>query len=86
MNLLKQRLERNGDERDPMRLVVPSPPANRGRLLYVEDVRQELLGGRKSASWVRHHFAPEFKHKLGRDDFWYDDEAHEWLRSRREGA
>jgi hypothetical protein len=61
-------------------------PVQKGRLLFVEDVRSELLRERKSASWVRHHFAPGFKHKLGRDCFWYESEAQEWLDSRKEDA
>lgn len=65
-----------------VRLLRPDPPkarplAERGRMLFVSDV-QKLFGKddagrwRKSAWWIRNHFAPEKKRKLGRDPFWWE--------------
>jgi hypothetical protein len=62
----------------------PAPPPDRGRILFVEDVRRELLGGRKSASWVRHSFAPGLKMKIGRDCAWWESEARTWLDGQKE--
>lgn len=65
-----------------MRLAAPSPEAKplaeRGRMLFVGDV-VDLLKGRKSAWWVRNRFAPEHKHKLGRDPYWWEADALAWL-------
>jgi len=65
-----------------MRLAVkrpdPTPLAERGRILFVPDVIA-LLEHKKSAWWVRNHFAPEYKHKLGRDRFWWEYQALPWL-------
>jgi hypothetical protein len=72
---------RNGEAHTPTRTTAQEPPEDRGRLLFTEDVRRDLLSGRKSASWVRHHFAPTHKRKLGRDNFWYERDARAWLDS-----
>lgn len=50
------------------------PLAERGRMLFVPDVVQ-LLQGKKSEWWVRNRFAPEKKHKLGRDPYWWETDA-----------
>lgn len=67
-----------------MRLAAPQavakPLAERGRMLFVPDV-VALLKNRKSTWWVRNKFAPEFKHKLGRDPYWWETEAQAWLDS-----
>jgi hypothetical protein len=55
-----------------------TPLAERGRMLFVRDV-VELLGGKKSAWWVRNRFAPEQKHRLGRDPYWWEKDALRWL-------
>jgi hypothetical protein len=47
-------------------------------MLFVRDV-VELLGGKKSAWWVRNRFAPEQKHRLGRDPYWWEKDALRWL-------
>jgi hypothetical protein len=61
-----------------MRLTAPKqeakPLAERGRMLFVPDV-VDLLRGKKSAWWVRNKFAPEKKHKLGRDPYWWECDA-----------
>lgn len=61
------------------------PLAERGRMLFVDDVVQ-LLGGRKSAWWVRNRFAPDKKHKLGRDPYWWECDCTEWLDANAEDA
>lgn len=43
-------------------------------MLFVPDV-VELLRGKKSAWWVRNKFAPDKKHKLGRDTYWWECDA-----------
>lgn len=68
------------------RLAAPAaaafPLAERGRMLFVPDVVAPLKG-KKSAWWVRNRFAPEFKHKLGRDSYWWEAEAVMWLDRKR---
>lgn len=67
-----------------MRLSAPTqvatPLAERGRMLFVKDV-VALLDGRKSAWWVRNKFAPDLKHKLGRDPYWWECDVQRWLDS-----
>lgn len=61
-----------------MRLAAPKqeakPLAERGKMLFVDDV-VALLKNRKSAWWVRNRFAPEKKHKLGRDPYWWESDV-----------
>lgn len=52
-------------------------------MLLVDDVL-ELLPKRdgrpvKGRWWVLNRFAPEHKHKLGRDAYWWESEAVAWL-------
>lgn len=47
-------------------------------LVYVDDV-VKLLGGRKSAWWVRNHFAPEKKLKVGRTVAWFRRDVEDFL-------
>ncbi len=65
-----------------MRLATPeqdtTPLAERGRMLFVPDVIA-LLDHKKSAWWVRNHFAPEYKRKLGRDPYWWETDCLRWL-------
>ena len=64
------------------------PGADRGRMLFVDDI-QAIFGTkpdgkpRKTAWWVTHKFAPEFKRKAGRDCFWYEAEARAWIDAQR---
>ena len=58
---------------------VPTPPAERGRLMYTEDVRVEIFRGKKSHWWVTHNVAPEKKIRLGRDTAWWERDVYEWL-------
>lgn len=55
-----------------------TPLAERGRMLFVPDV-VELLKGKKSTWWVRNRFAPEKKHKLGRDAYWWETDVMAFL-------
>ena len=59
------------------------PPPNRGRLLYVDDVRTEIFRGKKTAWWVRHNVAPDKKIRIGRDCAWYESDVYAWLESLR---
>ena len=61
-------------------------PRGRGRVLFVPDVREMLLGGRKSSKWIRKNFAPEYKHYLGRDPYWLEADAYRWIESRPGGV
>lgn len=53
-------------------------------MLFVPDI-VTLLGRkpdgtpRKSAWWVRNSFAPDLRHKLGRDAFWWEADVTAWL-------
>jgi hypothetical protein len=58
-------------------------PSSRGRLLYVNDICS-LLENRKSRWWVKRHFAPDARFKIGRDCVWYEADAHAWLQSRKD--
>jgi len=57
----------------------------RGRLLYVDDIRQ-LLSNRKSRWWVKRNFAPDARFKIGRDCVWYEADAHAWLQHCKDAA
>ena len=59
-----------------------SPSTGERTLLSVEDVVARF-GGKKGVWWVRHHFAPKAKLKIGRSLFWYEDEAEGWIRQQR---
>ena len=64
---------------------LPAPAshkAERDRVLYVPDVL-ELIRNAKSAWWVRNHFAPEHRFKVGRSPAWWERDAIAWLEARR---
>jgi hypothetical protein len=52
------------------------------RLLYVDDI-VALLGAKKSRWWIRNHFAPNAKLKIGRTVAWIQRDALAWLRTQR---
>jgi hypothetical protein len=57
------------------------PP--RGRLLFVDDVINEVFQGRVSAWWVRRNVAPAQKLVLGHSTIaWYEDDVWNWIHSR----
>ena len=66
----------------------PVPPPDRGRVFHVEDV-QALYGTkpdgtpRRSRWWVTHSFAPECKHKDGKNVWWWEYEALGWMDDQR---
>jgi len=77
------------NSRASVRLAAPDrkatkPLAERGRMLFVRDVL-ELLPKKPDGSpvkgtwWVRNSFAPEHKHRLGRDPYWWECDAVAWL-------
>lgn len=69
--------------RQRMSLVSSGSPRTADKtLLSVGDVVARF-GGKKGAWWVRHHFAPKAKLKIGRSLFWYEDEAESWIREQR---
>lgn len=47
-------------------------------MLFVPDVL-EMLNGKKGIWWVRNRFAPDKKHKLGRDPYWWESDVRDWL-------
>lgn len=55
---------------------------DRGRLLFVDDI-EALLRGKKTAWWIRHHFAPSTKRKIGRSCAWFERDALEWITAQR---
>jgi hypothetical protein len=69
----------------------PRPLAERGRILYAEDI-QQLYGTRpngkprKSIAWVWRTFAPEYRPKDGKTPFWWETDALRWLDAQRESA
>jgi hypothetical protein len=48
------------------------PLAERGRIMYVEDV-QKLTG--KSRWWVLNSFAPDKKRHMGRTPYWWEKDV-----------
>lgn len=62
--------------------LIPPVARTEVELLYVDDVVR-LLGGRKGAWWVRKHFAPKLKLKIGRTVAWPREEALQWIREQR---
>jgi hypothetical protein len=82
----------------PMRFPAPKgdktpevPLAERGRMLFVRDV-QALFPTKpdgsplKSAWWVKNNFAPAYKHRLGRDPYWWECDAVRWLDAQKDVA
>jgi predicted DNA-binding transcriptional regulator AlpA len=51
-------------------------------LLYVDDI-VALLGAKKSRWWIRNHFAPNAKLKIGRTVAWIQGDALAWLQTQR---
>jgi hypothetical protein len=49
-----------------------------GRRLYATDI-VALVDYRVRERWVRDHFAPHLKRKLGRTPFWWEAEATDYL-------
>lgn len=63
---------------------IPTLPADRGRLLSAKQVADELLGGHKSARWVRQRMSGPGtgRLKMGhRTVFWYEYPARTWIAS-----
>jgi hypothetical protein len=58
---------------------------DRGRLLFVDDI-VALLRGKKTEWWIRHHFAPSTKRKIGRSCAWFERDALEWITSQRSSS
>lgn len=57
-------------------------PNGKGRVLLVEDVQAMLplyRGKPRSRWWVTHSFAPDDKHMLGRQCWWWEADAVRWL-------
>jgi hypothetical protein len=75
-------------KRNALRIVAPAAPvpplAERGRMLYAEDV-QALFGTkpdgrpRKSREWVLEQFCREKRHRLGRDVYWWECDVQAWF-------
>jgi hypothetical protein len=65
----------------PALTLVPATPGARGRLLTVPAV-MELLPG-KSRWWTTQKFCPERRLKIGRDCYWYELDAWEWIDAQR---
>lgn len=74
------------------------PLAERGRMLYAEDV-QRMFGTvttgegaarkekpRRSLWWVRNMFAPDDRQYLGRTPFWWENDAVRWIDQQAKGA
>lgn len=75
----------------PALALVPHAPAERGRLLSIEDV-QALFPAKpngqpsKSRWFVTHDFCPEGKMKIGRHCYWWEQEAIGWIDAQRGAA
>ena len=82
MSLTPKRPGRNASDGDSTATSTEKGGGKPRRPIFVPEVRERLLRGRKSAKWVRKNFAPEYKHYLGRDPYWFEDDAYRWLESR----
>ena len=61
----------------------PATPANRGPLMFPEDVRTSVFQGKVSNWWVRRNVAPTKKIRLGHSTVaWYEADVYEWLDGR----
>jgi hypothetical protein len=75
---------KEGELQRPHLSLASTPPETvRGPSLIAVDEVVDMLGGRKSAWWVRNHFAPIAKLKIGRSLFWERAEAERWIREQR---
>ncbi|HEU4989100.1 MAG TPA: hypothetical protein VFT41_04910 [Gemmatimonadaceae bacterium] len=82
MSLTQSKGARNGAKEDRLTGPFSNQAARRSRPLFVPEIRDGLLAGRKSAKWIRNNFDPEHKHYLGREPYWLEDDAYRWLESR----
>lgn len=69
----------------------PRPLAERGKIMYAEDV-QELLGKgpsgkpRRSRTWILTNVAPNDRHKEGKAVYWWECDVLAWMDAQREGV
>jgi predicted DNA-binding transcriptional regulator AlpA len=60
------------------------PVSSRGRLLFPDQVAEEVFSGRKSCWWIRRHVAPEKKLRLGHSTVaWFEADVWAWLEAQR---
>jgi hypothetical protein len=63
------------------------PPASRGRLLYVADVRREIFRDGVSEWWIRKNVAPDKKIRLGHSTVaWWEYDVLQWIENKKEVA
>lgn len=58
----------------PLRVVEALPP----KLLTVAQVKAQIIGVRISDQWVRAHFAPAHRVRIGRGVYWPEPDAVRW--------
>ena len=62
-------------------------PPERGRLLYVADVRREIFRDGVSEWWVRRNVAPDKKIRLGHSTIaWWEYDVLQWIDNQKEAA
>src|SRR5690242_4468509 len=61
------------DDRDPR-----TPPPDRGRLWYDDEIPTQFFGGRVSRRWVRAHLPRGKGLKIGRGWAWYEADVLAW--------
>lgn len=75
--------DRSGEAPSGLAIAVSrAAPSARERVMYVRDI-VALLNGAKSAWWMRNHFAPEHRLKIGRTLAWFEHEALGWIARQR---
>ena len=63
-----------------------TPPPNRGRLWYDDEIPEQFFRGRVSVRWVRAHLPRAKGIKIGRDWAWYESDIIAWFESQRGAA
>ena len=63
-----------------------TPPPNRGRLWYDDEIPEQFFRGRVSVRWVRAHFPRTKGIKIGRDWAWYEADIVAWFEAQRGAA
>lgn len=62
-------------------------PKRTSRLMFVQEVVDEVFNGNRSAWWVRKNVAPSRKIRLGHSTCaWYEHDVLDWVDSRMEAA
>lgn len=83
MKLLKAQYDNASPHTQGSSSEAARPSSGSFELVYIDDVIA-MLGGRKSRWWVRNHFAPKARLRIGRTPAWPRSEALSWIEAQRD--